>query len=229
MPKIETVNWIPSPGTPGRRVYADQRAAQEVFNDLEAHLRSIGYLPDDYFNFDCYGNWANGREFPEDGWLTSQVDYGGSEGIYLDVALEYDEKGQHKCEHFATGKTLGESGSDMDRMHLIASAITKAFNEDGLHARYVMMGGGAPAPEGITVNLSPEERRVAAEGLAWLRDSLVPEHQDYALASQLLNRIGGEGYGQAQDLYTRSGEDTVQSADVQGEDEEPGFGMGGMA
>jgi len=77
-------------------------------------------------------------------------------------------------------------------MHLMASVITRAFNEDGLHARYVMMGGGAPAPEGITVNLSPEERRVAAEGLAWLRDSLVPEHQDYALASQLGRRLMAE-------------------------------------
>jgi len=198
MPIIETENWTPSPDNPNRRVYAGQRTAQEVFDDLEAHLKSIGYLPDDYFLFDCHGNWAHGRAFPEEGWLTTQVDYGGSEGIYLDVTLEYEEKGQRKYEHFATGKTLGEGGADMDRMHLIASAITRAFHEDGLHARYVMAGGSAPEPEGITVSLSPEERRVAADGLARLRDGLGPEDQDYALAGQLLNRIGGEGYGQAQ-------------------------------
>ena len=83
MPKIETANWTPSPDNPGRRVYAGQRTAREVFDDLEAHLRSTGCLPEDYFNFDCYGNWSNGRLFPEDGWLTTKVDYGASEGIYI--------------------------------------------------------------------------------------------------------------------------------------------------
>ena len=198
MPIIETEKWTPSPNNPNRRVYAGQRTAQEVFNDLEAHLKSIGYLPEDYFNFDCHGNWAHGREFPEDGWLTTQVDYGGSEGIYLDVTLEYNENGQNKHDHFATGKTLGESGSDMDRMHLIASAITRAFHEDGLHARFVMVGGGEPAPEGITVNFSPEERRVTAEGLARLREDLDPEQADHLLIGQLLKRLGYEDIGQEQ-------------------------------
>lgn len=221
MPKIETENWTPSPDNPNRRVYAGQRTAQEVFDDLEAHLKSIGYLPNDYFLFDCHGNWAHGRAFPEDGWLTSQVDYGGSEGIYLDLTLEYEEKGQRKYEHFATGKTLGEGGGDMDRMHLIASAITRAFHEDGMHARFIMVGGGEPELEGITVNLSPEERRVVADGLLQLRDSLAPEDQGYELAGQLLNRIGCEDTEQEQEFC----EDTA----LGDAEEEVGFGMGGMA
>ena len=200
MPKIETEIRLPSPDNPGRRVYAGQRTAQAVFDDLEAHLKSIGYLPDDYFTFDCHGNWAHGREFPEVGWLTSRVDYGGNEGIYLGVTLEYNENGQNKHEHFATGKTLGEGGRDMDRMHLIASAITRAFHEDGLHARYIMVGGGEPAPEGITVNLSPEECRVVADGLLQLRDNLAPEDQSHSMIGQLLKRIGGEDIGQEQCL-----------------------------
>ena len=133
MPKIETANWIPPTDGTGRRSYAGQRTAREVFDDLEAHLEAIGYLPDEYFLFER--QWDDGRLFPEDGWLSCQVDYGGSEGIYLDIALEYYEDGGHKSEHFATGKTLDESGSSMDRMHLIASAVTRAFHEDGLHAR----------------------------------------------------------------------------------------------
>jgi len=60
-----------------------------------------------------------------------------------------------------------------------------------------MVGGGVSTPEGITVSLSPEERRVAADGLIRLRDSLTAEHPDYTLTCQLLNKIG-EGGGQEQ-------------------------------
>jgi len=196
MPKIETANWTPPPDEHGRRTYAGQRTAREVFDDLEAHLRSIGYLPDEYFLFDCHNNWGNGRLFPEDGWLTCQVDYGGSEGIYLDIALEYYDGG-HKSEHFATGKTLDESGAAMDRLHLTASAVTRAFHEDGLHARYVKVGGGAPEPEGITVSLSPEERRVVTDSLTLLQGSLAAMSSDCELAGHLINRIGGGGQEQA--------------------------------
>jgi hypothetical protein len=215
MPKIETKKWSPSPDNPNKRTYAGQRAAKEVFDDLEAHLSSIGYLPEEYFLFDSYHNWGDGRLFPEDGWLSCKVDYGGNEGVYLDIALEYYEKGEHKREHFATGKTLGESGFDMDRMHLISSAVTRAFHEDGVHARYIMVGG-APAQEGIVVSLSPEEHHLVADGLTQLRAGFAPEHPDFALADQLLNRIGdlpeqaeAESYGQ--------------------EDECVGFGMNSMS
>jgi len=192
MPIIDTAKWTPPPDNQGRRTYAGQRTSQEVFDDLEAHLRSIGYLPDEYFLFDCHNNWGNGRLFPENGWLSCQVDYGGSEGIYLDITLEYYEDKEHKSEHFATGKTLDESGSAMDRMHLTASAVIRAFHEDGLHARFFMVGG-EPSPEGIIVSLNPEERRLAADALARLRDSLAPEDLDYTLASQLVKRIDDGG------------------------------------
>jgi len=45
-------------------------------------------------------------------------------------------------ERFATGKTLGESGEDMDRMGLMASAVTSAFygDDNGAHARYAAVG-----------------------------------------------------------------------------------------
>jgi len=42
MPIIETEKWKASPDNPNRRAYASQRTAQEVFKDLEAHLKSIG-------------------------------------------------------------------------------------------------------------------------------------------------------------------------------------------
>jgi len=190
MPIIETAVWTPPSDNQGRRAYAGQRTAQEVFNDLEAHLRSVGYLPDEYFLFDR--KWDDGRLFPEDGWLTCQVDYGGSEGIYLDVTLEYDEGSDHKYEHFATGKTLDESGSAMDRMHLIASAVIRAFHEDGLHARF-FVAGCEPAPEGCIVHLSAEECRLVLDALAKFQDSLVPMDPQFPLATQLIRRIGDGG------------------------------------
>ena len=193
---IRTDKWKPSPDYPDRKVYDGQRTARAVFDDLEAHLTSIGYIPDEYFIFD-ESRWGNGREFPSDGYLTNQVDYGGSEGIYLDITLEYQEHGEQKWGHFATGKTLGESGDDPDRMNLIASAITKAFHEDGIHARYVL-AGGTSALEGITVNLNPDERRLAAGGLALYLAGLSDNDPDAPLTDQLLNRILGVAAGQEQ-------------------------------
>jgi hypothetical protein len=187
---IKTDKWKPSPNYPDRKIHDGQRTAQEVFDDLEAHLTSIGYLPDEYFLFDDR-RWGDGREFPSDGYLTNQVDYGGSEGIYLDVTLEYQENGEQKWEHFATGKTLGETGDDMDRMNLIASAITKAFHADGVHARYVVTGG-TPAPIGATIHLTPEEREVMVFSLTKMREALYTNDPDYITADQLLKRIDGD-------------------------------------
>ncbi|MCL2508391.1 MAG: hypothetical protein FWF05_04365 [Oscillospiraceae bacterium] len=191
---IRTDKQKPSPDNPDKKVYDGQRTAQAVFNDLEAHLTSIGYLPEDYFLFDDR-RWGKGREFPSDGYLTNQVDYGGSEGIYLDITLEYQENGERKWEHFATGKTLGESGNDLDRMNLIASAVTKAFHADGVHARYVMVGG-SPAPEGATIHLNLEEKDIMTFCLTHFREALETNDPEYIMAGQILNRIKGKPAGE---------------------------------
>jgi len=193
---IQTEKWKPSPDDPGKKIYDGQRTAREVFDDLETYLTSIGYLPDEHFLFND-SRWGNGREFPADGYLTNQVEYGGSEGVWLSMMLEYKEHGEQRWERFATGKTLGESGDDLDRMNLIASAITKAFYGDGVHARYIAVGD-ASNPEGITVHLSPEERRVVADGLAHRRESLAADDPDAPLTERLLNRINGVAAGQEQ-------------------------------
>ena len=65
---------------------------------------------------------------------------------------------------FATGKTLGESGSDMDRMFLISSAITKAFHgEQGAYARYRQMEDGTKAEAWCSISV----RR--SSGYSWMR------------------------------------------------------------
>ena len=57
MATIKTDKWLPSPDNPDRKIYDGQRTAQAVFNDLEAHLKSIGYLPDEGLLF-IERNWG---------------------------------------------------------------------------------------------------------------------------------------------------------------------------
>ena len=163
------------------------RDREDVFHELEARLDSIGYLPDEYLLLDR--RWQNGREMPRDADFFCKTDYGGSEGIYLDVFLEWCEEGQRKTEHFMTGKTLGESGADLDRMFLISAAITKAFRGDnGVHARYMVVGGQPGPEETMSLNLSPDEQRLVAQALAEQRIRLGPQAEG---EEKLLRRMTG--------------------------------------
>ena len=165
MKQIEFERWEPDAENPCKLKYAGQRTAEDVFHELEARLDSVGYLPDEYLLLDR--RWQNGREMPRDAGFFCRTDYGGSEGIYLDVFLEWYEDSQRKTEHFMTGKTLGESGADLDRMFLISSAITKAFRGDNsVHARYMVVGGQPGPEETMSLNLSPDEQRLVAQALA---------------------------------------------------------------
>ena len=158
MKQIEFERWEPDAENPCKLKYAGQRTAEDVFHELEARLDSIGYLPDEYLLLD--NRWQNGREMPRDAGFFCRTDYGGSEGIYLDMFLEWYEDSQHKTEHFMTGKTLGESGADMDRMSLISAAITKAIRGDNsVHARYMVVGGQPGPEETMSLHLSPDEQR----------------------------------------------------------------------
>ena len=187
MKQIEFERWEPDAENPRRLNYAGQRIAEDVFHELEARLDSVGYLPDEYLLLDIH--WQNGREMPRDADFFCRTDYGGSEGIYLDVFLEWCEEGQRKTEHFVTGKTLGESGADLDRMFLISSAITKAFRGDNsVHARYMVIGGQPESAETLSLNLSPDEQRLVAQALAEQRIRLGPQAEG---EEKLLRRMTG--------------------------------------
>ena len=165
MKQIEFERWEPDAENPCKLKYAGQRKAEDVFHELEARLDSVGYLPDEYFTMDW--RWEHGRQIPKGADFFCKTDYGGSEGIYLDVFLEWCEEGQRKTEHFMTGKTLGESGADLDRMFLISSAITKAFRGDNsVHARYMVVGARPEPEETMLLHLNPDEQRLVAQALA---------------------------------------------------------------
>ena len=187
MKRIEFERWEPDAENPRRLKYAGQRAAEEVYQELKARLDSVGYLPDEYLLLD--NRWQNGREMPRDAGFFCRTDYGGSEGIYLDMFLEWYEDSQRRTEHFMTGKTLGESGADMDRMSLISSAITKAIRGDNsVHARYIVVGGQSGPEETMSLNLSPDEQRLVAQALAEQRIRLGPQAEG---EEKLLRRMTG--------------------------------------
>lgn len=187
MKQIEFERWEPDAENPRKLKYAGQRTAEDVFHELETRLDSVGYLPDEYLLLDIH--WQNGREMPRDAGFFCRTDYGGSEGIYLDMFLEWYEDSQHKTEHFMTGKTLGESGADLDRMSLISSAITKAIRGDNsIHARYMVVGGQPGPEETMSLNLSPDEQRLVAQALAEQRIRLGPQAEG---EEKLLRRMTG--------------------------------------
>ena len=226
MKQIEFERWEPDAENPCKLNYAGQRAAEDVFHELEAQLDSVGYLPDEYFTMDW--RWEHGRQIPKGADFFCKTDYGGSEGIYLDVYLEWQEGDKPKKECFITGKTLGESGADLDRMFLISSAITKAFRGDNsVHARYMVVRGQAETKETMTLHLSPDEQRLVAQALAEQRIRLGPQAEG---EEKLLRRITGSvtEYMNAAGLADRLTEsDRVLLAQHDGEQEAAPV-MGGM-
>ena len=187
MKQIEFERWEPDAENPRKLNYAGQRKAEDVFHELEAQLDSVGYLPDEYFTMDW--RWEHGRQIPKGADFFCKTDYGGSEGIYLDVYLEWQDGDTPKREHFITGKTLGESGADLDRMFLISAAITKAFRGDNsVHARYMVVGGQPEPEEAMLLHLNPDEQRLVAQALAEQRIRLGPQAEG---EEKLLRRMVG--------------------------------------
>ena len=186
---IELERWKPSEEDPRKLEYAGQPVAQEVFEELKCRLESMGYLPDEYFLLDDH--WKNGRNIPKGADIFCTTDYGTSEGVYLDVYLKWYDENQKKSitRSFITGKTLGENGSDLDRMSLISSAITKAFHGDhATHARFMKIGGVEDDTGGSVVHLSQQEQKVIIKALVEQRER---QEQAMSQTEQLLRRMTG--------------------------------------
>lgn len=186
MKQIELENWEQSPDNPRQLVYAGQRRAQEVFAEIKQRLESVGMLPDEYFELDS--QWENGRDIPKDAVIFSTVQYGSSEGIYLDVSITWHEEDKKNIKCFATGKTLGESESHLDRMYLTASAINKALYSSEPHARYMVVGGAEKTLDGAVLHLNGAERQLMIDSLIEMRNN---QPHDINAVEQLLRRVTG--------------------------------------
>ena len=68
---------------PHKLEYAGQRTGWEVFTELKQRLESLGLLPDEYFLIGK--NWEHGEKIPKGADMFVTTDYGGNEGVYVDI------------------------------------------------------------------------------------------------------------------------------------------------
>ena len=118
---IETEIWEDQPEKKGILRFVKTRKVYEVFKDLEETMKGNGMLPDEYFILNH--KFDEKSEMPKDAYFIAYAQWGGNEGVYLDVEM-ISANGKQR---FATGKTLGESEEDYDRMQAIAGFIYKSF------------------------------------------------------------------------------------------------------
>ena len=141
MKQIEFERWEPDAENPRRLTYAGQRTAEDVFHELEAQLDSVGYLPDEYFTMDW--RWEHGRQIPKGADFFCKTDYGGSEGIYLDVYLEWQEGDKPKKE-FMDLLQLEESEFNIIQAPHKGECLYKCGNE-----RYLLEVHAPPYKEAL--------------------------------------------------------------------------------
>ncbi len=142
MHKIETDIWVPNEEKKGYVKYAGQRKVREVWEELCTVLREEGLYPPEYF---LLGRDFENRElFPKLADLYCFTRWGSNEGIYIDIdmLITDEEEKNYKQVHFATGKSLGETEEEFDRMNYIAGYIYRLFMGDGsTHVRYMLIPG----------------------------------------------------------------------------------------
>lgn len=175
MKLIETEIRRPKEDDPRYTEFVGTRSATEVFEELKQRLDGMGLLPDEYF--ELAPEWENGKLLPRNADIFVTTDYGECEGIYLDAYLKWHENGKPVTRSFFTGKTLEETGSALDRMFLISSAITKAFH-----------GYGRQQDDGLVLCLNAEEKKELIEALMEKRERMLAQTDS---VEKLLRRSTG--------------------------------------
>lgn len=133
---IEVDKWVPSERQ-GMVKRDGMISPQKAWDELKKHLEGVGLMPDEYF---LPGKWVydDNARLPDYFRASCDVNWGGNEGIYLDISLLYwDENKQLQRFDFATGKTLGESGDDFLRMSRIAGECSMMLNGRGQKVRFL--------------------------------------------------------------------------------------------
>lgn len=97
------------------------RTGREVFEDLQNELQAHGLIPDEYFISDFT------EKLPEDVYFKVSTDFGGNEGIYIDITF-FDG---NKTQNFATGKSLAETADDFMKMSRIGATMQLLLNGNG--------------------------------------------------------------------------------------------------
>ncbi len=179
METIDMKIYEPVPGKKGLVREVGFRKAKDVFHELEERLRQLGLYPDEYFVLNSpYDD--KGALFPETVTMHCYANWGGSEGIYLEVDLMAVEDRKLVRRNFATGKSLAEDGDSFDRMQYTAGVIYKLFyGERFMPTRYLLI------PQDEKQNRSVLQSRVERE------------FRDFVRKIMLHNNERGEEYGMA--------------------------------
>lgn len=174
---FEVDRWSEKDGK-GRVKHIGMRKMGEVFEMLKEHLLSKGMLPDEYFLI-SQNDWNEDRELPDYDYAICVPNYGGSEGIYLDISMVYDdEQKQRQHMRFATGKTLEESADAFLKMAKIAAECSLMLNGRG--SRYVKSD--------VDISLNPKQALYLTDLLEKKSaNSMDPNERD--MLSELLKQL----------------------------------------
>ena len=197
MSRIETEIWEPHPDKKGMLQYVGQRKTEDVFRELETFLQEENIYPDEYLSMDIHFS-DRYPLFPQMRDIICYAQWGGSEGIYLEVDLLIRDAANNKNEsvHFVTGKTLEESQEAYDRMQYIAGCIYKAFTEEGfVSSRYVILKSKAEKKgvthETLTAKLEQECKDMLRDRLLHKRESLSEIAGELRQRLQILDEFRG--------------------------------------
>lgn len=140
MKRIETEIWVPDLEKKGYVKYTGQRKARDVFQEVSEALEEAGLYPDEYFSLASQFKYGDTVEFPVARELACYANWGGSEGIYLEVMVYTEIQNECKWVNFASGKTLDETHEAFIRMQYIAGYIYQLIMGDGrVHPRYILL------------------------------------------------------------------------------------------
>ena len=171
METIDMKIYEPVPGKKGLVREIGFRKAKDVFRELEERLRQLGLYPDEYFVLNSpYDD--KGALFPEIVTMNCYANWGGSEGIYLEVDLIAVEDGKLVRRNFATGKSLAEDGDSFDRLQYTAGVIYKLFyGERFMPTRYFLL------PQDEKQNMNVLQSRVEREFRDFVKKLLVHNNE----------------------------------------------------
>ncbi len=137
---------------------------QQIFDELNEHLKAVGFVPDEYFELAPYISDPD-KQIPLDtNGFYANADWGESEGIYIDIWFNSG----NKQVAFAIGKTLSEDIESYLKMSRIAAECQLMLN-----------GGLMNIPEDTKNRLFPAEPRSNA-GYT-IVDSVTANGREYVL------------------------------------------------
>ena len=159
---IETEIWKRDPEKKGVLHYEGQRKTEEVFRELREFLEKEGLLPDEYFSM-AYGFDQDYPLFPKTDDFRCYAQWGGSEGIYLEVDLLTRDPATGKQEwlNFATGKTLDESLEAFNKMQHTAGRIYCVLTRDSYEPEQKLEANEEPPVP--SANIEPDKLETAKQ------------------------------------------------------------------